>query len=141
MTTRRTKIPLLSPNFLSANRCFHLIPQVDKKNFYGANLDDNNEDNPTNKGNNHNDANLRNTLMMDRFLTSTDGENSKKRLQKIAFSALEHIVGVFSMSNQTVLDVLSFIYVVSLDVQVRFIFFILSVFVFHCNGFHYQLKC
>ena len=49
MTTTRTKIPPLSPNFLSANRCFHLIPQVDKKNFYGANLDDNNEDNPTNK--------------------------------------------------------------------------------------------
>jgi hypothetical protein len=62
----------------------------------------------------------------------------KKGSKKIAFSALEHIVGVFSMSNQTVLDVLSFIYVVSLDFQVRFIFFILLDFVFHLN-FHYQL--
>ena len=58
--------------------------------------------------------------------------------KKIAFSVLEHIVGVFSMGNQTVLDVLSFIYVVSLDFQVRFIFFILSDIVFHFN-FHYQL--
>ena len=62
----------------------------------------------------------------------------KKGSKKIAFNALEHIVGAFSMSNQTVLDVLSFIYVVSLDFQVRFIFFILSDFVFHFN-FHYQL--
>ena len=60
MTTTRTKIPPLSSNFLSANLCFHLIPQVNKKNFYDTNLDDNNEDNPTNEGNNRNDANLRN---------------------------------------------------------------------------------
>ena len=63
-----------------------------------------------------------------------------KKSPKISSSAQEHIVGVSSMHliNQTVLDVLSFIYVVSLDVQVRFTFFILSDFVFHFN-FHYQL--
>jgi len=41
--------------------------------------------------------------------------------KNIAFSVLEPIVGVFSMGNRTVLDVLSLIYVVSLDCQVRFI--------------------
>ena len=59
---------------------------------------------------------------------TTNGNNSKKRLLKIASSALEHIVSVFSMHliNQTVLGVRSLIYVASLNFQVRFIFFILS---------------